>query len=559
MSPTESHIDLPPWVSLDVTHVSVALAVLGFYLVSVGQFSALIKEKLLLSSALVAFCVGIIVGPIGLDWLSPWQWVGFDEDARNSLTFQICRVIIGIQVMFAGIDLPAAYLRREALSLTMLLLPVMVLAWFTSAGFVYVLVKGISFLEALAIAACITPTDPILANAIVKGRFANQNVPKAVRDILSAESGANDGLGYPFLFIAIFLMQRNGKDGSIGAAVQHWVVTTWIYQILVSVVIGAVVGYIARKTLKYAHRRNFINHEEFLAYGVGLALFTLGVVGVLGSDDILACFVAGNSLTWRDFYRIEASEEDTFQDVVDTLLDTSVFIYLGTLVPWSEFTSDYLTPWRLVVLGICILLFRRLPFVLALYKVIPALDGWKQAAFAGWYGPIGVSAIYYAILALHTLPEDRVVLRQVIFPVVMFMAMSSTITHGISIPLSQAAPLAFTRTKTSMSLASKAGFVARCRSLVSTGDVSEAGEGTTSLPKPNGEMSMSEAAFSPAASRAVSARPSMEEPQMVSAAVVQQPLPAVQTGGGGSGTGNAEAGERGRSGSTAARVEFDLP
>jgi hypothetical protein len=31
----------------------------------------------------------------------------------------------------------------------------------------------------------------------------------------------------------------------------------------------------------------------------------MGVVGIIGSDDLLACFIAGNSLTWNDWYRIE--------------------------------------------------------------------------------------------------------------------------------------------------------------------------------------------------------------------------------------------------------------
>ncbi|GAA6057769.1 hypothetical protein JCM3770_006835 [Rhodotorula araucariae] len=449
----ESHNLLPGFVNLEVTHISTALAVLGFYLVTVGQLSYLLKARLLMSSALISLCVGIAVGPIGLDWISPWQWVNGDESARHNLTFQLTRIVIGIQVMFAGIDLPAAYLRREAKSLAMLLLPIMTIGWFVSAGFILLFVKGLSFLEALAISACITPTDPILANAIVKGRYAEKHVPKVVRDIISAESGANDGLGYPFLFVAVYLMQRTAHDRSISESLQHWVVTTWLYQIVLSCVIGAVIGFVAAKTLKYAHSRQLVDHESFLAYGVGLALFTLGVVGVLGSDDVLACFVAGNSLTWHDFYRVEKHEhDDTFQDVIDSLLDTATFIYIGALIPWSEFSSPYLTPWRLVLFAICILLFRRLPAVMALYRWIPALDGYKQALFAGWFGPIGVSALYYAILALHTLPEDRVVLRQVIFPVVIFMAMSSTIVHGITIPLTRA-PLAFARTKSTFSAA----------------------------------------------------------------------------------------------------------
>lgn len=44
---------------------------------------------------------------------------------------------------------------------------------------------------------------------------------------------------------------------------------------------------IARKTLKYAEQKGMIDHDNFLAYGVALAFFTLGTVGMIGSDDIL--------------------------------------------------------------------------------------------------------------------------------------------------------------------------------------------------------------------------------------------------------------------------------
>ncbi|GAA6062359.1 hypothetical protein JCM10212_005701 [Sporobolomyces blumeae] len=444
---------LPPWVKLDITNISLALVVLGAYLTTINQLSYWLREKLLLSSSLISFGIGVVAGPLALNWISPLIWVNYDEDALHYLTFQITRLIIGVQVMFAGIDLPAAYLRREWRSLFMLLLPVMVVAWFISAGFILLFIPSIDFLEALAIAACVTPTDPILANAIVKGRFAEKHVPKSVRDIISAESGANDGLGYPFLFLAIYLMERPG-DGSGGKSInrslQSWVVSTWLYQILLAVAIGAVIGWIARLTLKQAHKRQLIDHESFLAYGVGLTFLTLGIVGVLGSDDVLACFIAGNSLTWSDHYRIE-TEEESFQDVIDTLLNTSVFIYLGALMPWSEFGTEYLTPWKLVLLALCILLFRRAPFLLLIHKGIPALPDLKQAVFAGWFGPIGVSAVYYSILAVDFLPAERAVLRQIIIPVVLFIAMSSTIVHGITIPLTRAAPLAVHRTRSVMS------------------------------------------------------------------------------------------------------------
>lgn len=90
-------------------------------------------------------------------------------------------------------------------------------------------------------------------------------------------------------------MRRTASNGiTINNVLVEWVVEIWIYQILMACFLGGLIGFIGRKTLKEAHRRQLIDHESFLAYGVGLAFLVLGIVGVLGSDDVLAAFVAGN-------------------------------------------------------------------------------------------------------------------------------------------------------------------------------------------------------------------------------------------------------------------------
>jgi NhaP-type Na+/H+ or K+/H+ antiporter len=73
-------------------------------------------------------------------------------------------------------------------SLAILLGPVMLSMWLTSTFIIYALFPSqFGFLEAMTLAACITPTDPILASSIVKGRFAEEHIPEHVRDLLSAE------------------------------------------------------------------------------------------------------------------------------------------------------------------------------------------------------------------------------------------------------------------------------------------------------------------------------------------------------------------------------------
>lgn len=72
-----------PKITLDVSSISLVLAVLGFYLTTINQVSFLMKEKLFISSALVSLCVGIAVGPIGANWISPWVWTSYDDNLRS--------------------------------------------------------------------------------------------------------------------------------------------------------------------------------------------------------------------------------------------------------------------------------------------------------------------------------------------------------------------------------------------------------------------------------------------------------------------------------------------
>jgi hypothetical protein len=96
-------------------------------------------------------------------------WVAGNADSLNAITYQITRIVIGIQVLFTGIALPKAYLRQEWLSLLTLLGPIMICAWFVTSSLIWGLIPGLSFLESLIIGACVTPTDPVLANSICKG------------------------------------------------------------------------------------------------------------------------------------------------------------------------------------------------------------------------------------------------------------------------------------------------------------------------------------------------------------------------------------------------------
>lgn len=262
----------------------------------------------------ISLLAGVTFSPHAANLIRPVEYALGSEDNVNFITLAFSRLVLGVQLVLAGVQLPSRYLKKEWRPLSILLGPVMTLMWLITSLLVWGLVPNIPFLHALAIGACVTPTDPVLSNVIVKGKFADHNVPKELQKIIIAESGANDGLGYPFLFFALYLIKYIGDGGEsvpggAGFAMGLWFGETWGYTIILSVLYGAVVGWLAKELLHFAERRKWVDRESFLVFAISLALFIVGTCGMIGSDDVLACFIAGNSFTWDDWFRIETLDE----------------------------------------------------------------------------------------------------------------------------------------------------------------------------------------------------------------------------------------------------------
>jgi NhaP-type Na+/H+ or K+/H+ antiporter len=109
-----------------------------------------------------------------------------------------------------------------------------------------------------------------------------------------------------------------------------------------------------------------------------------------------------------DWFRLETMD-DSLQPTIDMLLNLSVFMWFGAVCPWSSFLNNSVIPiYRLIFLGILILLVRRLPIVFAMHKGIHQIEQVSQALFVGFFGPIGVGAIFYLSISLEFLREIKV-------------------------------------------------------------------------------------------------------------------------------------------------------
>ncbi|KAI1478539.1 Cation/H+ exchanger [Daldinia eschscholtzii] len=447
--------------TLDVSELNIVVSILGAFIVVYGLVAVKLKGVWYLGEALPAVLTGMILGPIAAKFLDAKRWGYSTPGQQDAITLGIMRVMIGIQLVIAGYQLPARYLHLHRKAIIVCLVPIMALMWLATSVCVLATIPKVSLLAALVMGACVTSTDPILSQAVAKGPFADKYVARPLREIISAEAGANDGFASPFLMLAVNLLRLTenreeklvergrgvGEDTrDVGIALGNWVIETLIYIVLLAVVYGAVTGYCARMGVRFSLSRRWIDSESYLLFPTALGLFIVGTCGAIGTSDLLACFVAGCALNWDGQFLAETERRhDEVNSCIDVMLNFGGFMYIGIAIPWQEFyqpATTGITYPRLFGLGVLVLLFRRIPALLLTYKTMPAVvKNWREALFMGYFGPIGVGAIYYLQHTRLLFPKEKVAsarereLLDAICPVVYFLVLFSIVVHGLSIPV----------------------------------------------------------------------------------------------------------------------------
>jgi NhaP-type Na+/H+ or K+/H+ antiporter len=289
----------------------------------------------------------------------------------------------------------------------------------------------------------------VLAASILSNSQFSTRVPKRIKDMLSAESGCNDGISFPFLFIGLALL----KNRTVGGAMKEWFLITILWQCVFGTVTGFVIGVTANKILRFSTNRRFIDPPGFVVFYLLAALLCVGVGSTLGTDDFLVAFGAGYGFA-RDGWFTEKTKGVYLPNIIDLLLNSTMFVYLGTIIPWYAFhpqpIAEWITPWRVILFVMLVLLFRRIPIVLALYRWIPDIRTFREAIFCGHFGPMGLGGIFLAIEARAQLENgtsipfkhpphygypytDREKAVETVWPLVCAIVFASTMVHGLSV------------------------------------------------------------------------------------------------------------------------------
>lgn len=280
----------------------------------------------------------------------------------------------------------------------------------TAAG--ALLLTDIEFWEAAMIAAVLAPTDAALGQAVV----SSKRVPTRIRQALNVESGLNDGLSIPFLFLFTGLAVAETNVDATG-----WV-SFALEQIGYGALIGAAVGLAGAWLVEQATRRSWMTGTFQQLSMIGLALSAWALAEQLGGNGFIAAFVAG--LTAGRVTEFCSEKILDFTEDEGQLLNLSVFFVFG--VSTIGFLDG--AGWEVFVYGLLSLtVVRMLPVALALTGT-----GLRRSsiAFIAWFGPRGLASIILALVVIEEEPELPGV--PTLFAAMTITVLASIFAHGIT-------------------------------------------------------------------------------------------------------------------------------
>ncbi|MGD8643109.1 MAG: cation:proton antiporter, partial [Chromatiales bacterium] len=267
--------------------------------------------------------------------------------------------------------------------------------------------------EIALVATMLAPTDAALGKAVV----TNEVVPGDVRQSLNVESGLNDGICVPILFVFLALAQSAGVEGST------WTLALGLVaeEIGIGLAVGLVVTGVAVQLLKLAARHQWLTHTWIQIPVVALAITCFATAQFLGGSGFIAAFVGGLL-----FGALARQQREKFLLAAEGTGDTLAlitWIAFGVLVVGKAI--GYFE-WRLVLYALLSLtVIRMLPVFLSLAGSRVNTEG---KLFIGWFGPRGLASIVFGIIVLDADLPNGGLMAMVVAATIIF----SILAHGVT-------------------------------------------------------------------------------------------------------------------------------
>lgn len=350
----------------------------------------------------------------------------------GAITEHLTEICVIVSLMGAGLALNRP-LGWRSWSTTWRLLAIAMPLSMLAVGLLGWAALGLGAASALLLAAALAPTDPVLATEVqvsepvtddeaVDGEAADEPVADdEARFALTSEAGLNDGLAFPFTYLAIAVSAAGVHSGSW---VPEWLLVDVAWRLGVGLLTGIAVGWLLGRIFfsKLGDRLGLTEKTEGF---VALAATSLayGAAELAEGYGFIAVFVCACTVRRVELEHSYQSVLHKFVEQIERLLTVAVVVLLGGSVARGLFDEV-----RWLDVGLVLVFLLVIRPVAGWLALTPGKTGSRDRAVIAFFGVRGIGTLYYVAYALGhaTFPgEGR------IWGIAGLVVVGSIIIHGI--------------------------------------------------------------------------------------------------------------------------------
>jgi sodium/hydrogen antiporter len=384
--------------------IGTGIAVLG----AVGLPRLLGGSPLSLPIVYVVFGLIAFSLPLGLEPPEPFQ--------HSFVTEKLTELIVIIALMGSGLKLDRRPNLRNwsvALRLLVITMPLCIAA---VAGLGAALL-GLAAASAVLLGGVLAPTDPVLASDVQVGP-PHEGGEDEVRFSLTLEAGLNDGLAFPFTYLAIRLAEVGGQ-----AWFTDWLLFDLLYRVVVGCVAGVVIGlFLAFLVFRLPAKTRLAETGEGLL-ALAVTLLAYGLTETVEGYGFLAVFVAAVTLRHYERWHTYHVSLHAFTDQFERLLLALLLVLFGGSLAGGLLAS--LTIQEALLGGLLIFVIRPVAGWIGLIGTKIRLE---EKLAIGFFGIRGLGSFYYLAYAIN---QTGISEARSLWNVVGFTVLLSIFIHGL--------------------------------------------------------------------------------------------------------------------------------
>lgn len=234
-------------------------------------------ERTPVNGALVFTAFGLLFGSMGLGLLN----LNVDTEGLRTLAELTLALVLFTDASNANL----AVLKKSFHIPQRLLLVGLPLTILLGFGVGVLLFDSLTLFEVAILATMLAPTDAALGKAVV----TNESVPDNIRQGLNVESGLNDGISVPILFLFLALAADQAGEGGAHLLALKLVAE----EIGIGAAVGIGVTTVGAWLIKQAVRRGWVTESWRQLPVITLAVSCFALAQSLGGSGFIAAFVGG--------------------------------------------------------------------------------------------------------------------------------------------------------------------------------------------------------------------------------------------------------------------------